>query len=397
MLGHQIGTEIDKNKFMPSKKKVMLVAGEASGDLHGSNLVKAVREIAPGLSFYGVGGKLLREAGSEILVDSADVAVVGLSEIFSSLSVLMDALKLLKKRLREDRPALLVLIDFPDFNLMLAKYAKKLGIPVFYYISPQVWAWRKGRVKKIARLVDRMAVAFPFEVTLYEKVGLDVRFVGHPLIDAVTVDASPEDIRKRLGVPEGRRVIVLMPGSRGKEIKFLLPPMLESAEIMAERSPEFHFILPIAHTVSRRLIDEKLAFYNVDVSVVEGMTYEALKVADLAFIASGTATLEAAILGVPMVVVYKGTTFTYLIGSMLVRLPSFSLPNIVAGRKIVSELLQDDVNAGRMVEEAFTILYGKGFADEMRRELAGVKEKLGGGGASKRTAELLVEMAEVTS
>ena len=370
----------------------MLVAGEASGDLHGSNLVKAVKEIAPGISFYGVGGKLLRDAGSEILVDSADVAVVGLSEIFSSLSVILGAFKLLKKRLREDRPELLVLIDFPDFNLRLAAYAKKLGIPVFYYISPQVWAWRKGRVNKIARLVDRMAVAFPFEAPLYEKVGLDVRFVGHPLIDAVTVNSSTEDIRQRLGVPEGKRVIVLMPGSRGKEIKFLLPPMLESAEIMAERSPEFHFVLPLAHTVNRQLIDEKLGLYKVDVSVVEDMTYELLKVADLAFIASGTVTLEAAILGAPMLVVYKGTALTYVIGSMLVDIPSFSLPNIVAGKQIVPELLQDDVNAGRMVEEAFAILYGKDFADEMRRELAAVREKLGGGGASKRTAELVVEM-----
>jgi lipid-A-disaccharide synthase len=237
-----------------------------------------------------------------------------------------------------------------------------------------------------------MAVAFPFEVPLYEKVGLDVRFVGHPLIDAVTVNSSAEDIREKLAVPEGKRVVVLMPGSRGKEIKFLLPPMLESAEIMAERSPEFHFVLPLAHTVNRQLIDEKLACYKVDVSIVEGMTYEVLKVGDLAFIASGTATLEAAILGTPMVVVYKGTTITYLIGSMLVKLPSFSLPNIVADKQIVPELLQDDVNAGRMVEEAFAILYGKDFADDMRRELAGVRKKLGGEGASKRTAELLVEM-----
>lgn len=377
---------------MPSKKKVMLVAGEASGDLHGSNLIKAVHEIDPQLSFYGLGGKLLHEAGSEILVDAADVAVVGISEIFSSFSVILGAFNLLKKRLREDRPSLLVLIDFPDFNLRLAAYAKKIGIPVLYYISPQVWAWRKGRVKKIARIVDRMAVAFPFEVPLYEKVGLDVHFVGHPLIDAVTVNSSPEDIRQKLGVPEGKRVIVLMPGSRRKEINFLLPPMLESAEIMTERSSEFHFVLPIAHTVSRQLIDEKLALYNVDVNVVEGMTYEVLSVADLAFIASGTATLEAAILGAPMVVVYKGTALTYFIGSMLVNIPSFSLPNIVAGKKIVPELLQDDVNAGRMVEEAFAILYGKGFSDDMRRELAIVHEKLGGGGASKRTAELVVDM-----
>ena len=375
----------------------MIVAGEASGDLHASNLIKAVHEISPDIFFYGVCGKMMRETGAETLVESSTLSVVGIAEIIPNAGQILGALKLLKKKLREDRPSLLVLIDFPDFNLMLAAYAKKIGIPVFYYISPQVWAWRKGRAKKIARLVDRMAVAFPFETDLYERHGLSADFVGHPLIDAVKVDRTKDEIKDELGIEEGKKVIGLMPGSRSKEIKALLPPMLESAEIMASRSPEFEFILPIAHTVDRALVDYYLSLYDVNVKVVEGMTYEVMHISDMAFIASGTATLEAAIIGTPMVVVYKASSLTYLIGRWLVltNISWFSLPNIVAEREVVHELLQDEVNAGRMVDEAFAILFGKGVSERMKKDLNEVRERLGGEGASKRTARLLVEMVEV--
>ena len=372
----------------------MIVAGEASGDLHASNLIKAVHEMSPHISFYGVCGKMMREAGAETLVESSTLSVVGIAEIIPNAAQILGALRLLKKRLREDRPSLLVLIDFPDFNLMLAAYAKKIGIPVFYYISPQVWAWRKGRAKKIARLVDRMAVAFPFETDLYKRHGLEADFVGHPLIDAVKVDRDKDAVRGEMGIGEGKKVIGLIPGSRSKEIKALLPPMLESAEIMASRSPEFEFVLPLAHTVDRALVDHYLALYKVNVKVVEGMTYEVMHVSDMAFIASGTATLEAAILGTPMVVVYKASSLTYMIGRFLVltNISWFSLPNIVAEREVVHELLQDEANAGRMVDEAFAILFGKCVSERMKRDLEEVRERLGGEGASKRTANLLLEM-----
>lgn len=379
---------------MPSQKNVMIVAGEASGDLHASNLIKAVHDISPHVSFYGVCGQMMRDAGANTLVESSSLSVVGIAEIIPNAGKILGALKLLKQRLRQDRPSLLVLIDFPDFNLMLAAYAKKIGIPVFYYISPQVWAWRKGRAKKIARLVDRMAVAFPFETDLYEKHGLSADFVGHPLIDAVKVDRDKGTIRRELGIVLEKKVIGLIPGSRSKEINALLPPMLESAEIMASRSPEFEFVLPLAHTVDRKLVDHYLSLYKVNVKVVEGMTYEVMHISDMAFIASGTATLEAAIIGTPMLVVYKASHITYLMGRLLVlrNISWFSLPNIVAEREVVHELLQDDVNAGRMVDEAFAILYGKGISQKMKSDLNDVKAKLGGEGASKRTAELLIEM-----
>ena len=381
---------------MPLQKNVMIVAGEASGDLHASNLIKAVREISPDISFYGVCGKMMREAGADTLVESSTLSVVGIAEIIPNIGQILGALRLLKRKLREDRPSLLVLIDFPDFNLMLAAYAKKIGIPVFYYISPQVWAWRKGRAKKIAGLVDRMAVAFPFETDLYERHGLSADFVGHPLIDAVKVDRDKGTIRREIGINEEKKVIGLMPGSRSKEIKALLPPMLESAEIMASRSPEFEFVLPLAHTVDRTLVDHYLSLYNVNVKVAEGMTYDVMYISDMAFIASGTATLEAAIIGTPMVVVYKASTLTYMMGRLLVlsNISWFSLPNIVAEREVVHELLQDEVNAGRMVDEAFAILYGKGISEKMKSDLNDVKERLGGEGASKRTAELLTRMLD---
>lgn len=380
------------NHSTKKSNNIMIVAGEASGDLHGSNLIKAVVKQSPETFFYGVGGKNMAEAGMEILVESSELAVVGISEVIPNLGKIFGSLKLLKNRLNKDRPNLLVLIDFPDFNLMLAKYAKKIGIPIFYYISPQVWAWRKGRSKKIANLVDRMAVAFPFEVEIYKKDGLDARFVGHPLIDAVNVNRSDVEIKKELAVGDDKKIIALLPGSRTKEIKSLLPVMLESAEIMASRSPEFQFVLPLAHTVKRELVDEFLHMYNVDVAVVDGMTYEVMKVATLAFIASGTATLEAAILGMPMVVIYKLSPSSYFLGKLLVKLDFISLPNIVAEKEIVPELIQDDANPGKMVEAAFNILFGKGASDQMRDDLNMVRKKLGGSGASKRTAELVLEM-----
>lgn len=373
---------------------MMIVAGEASGDLHGSNLIRAVHERDGNIAFFGVGGPGIKETGSEILVDAAELAVVGISEVIPNAGKILGALKLLKKKLIEERPSLLVLIDFPDFNLMLAKHAKKAGIPVLYYISPQVWAWRKKRVNKIAKLVNRMAVVFPFEVDLYKKAGLHARFVGHPLIDAVKVSGDRENLRKKFGVGEGKRAIGLLPGSRGKEIKSLLPAMLESAEIMASRSPEFRFLLPVAHTLDRKLIDEHLSLYNVQVKVVEGETYEVMKACDAAFIASGTASLEAAVIGTPMVVVYSASPLTYFIGKLLVlkNIKFFSLPNIIAEKQIIPELLQDDANAGRMVEEMFGILYGKGIYEQMLVDLNEVREKLGGEGASKRTADLVIEM-----
>lgn len=371
----------------------MIVAGEASGDLHGSNLIKAVHAIAPSLSFYGVGGNKMAEAGVEILVNSAELAVVGISEVIPNAWKILVSLSLLKKRLKEDHPSLLILIDFPDFNLMLARHAKKEGIPVLYYISPQVWAWRKGRVNKISRLVDRMAVVFPFEVELYEKVGLDVRFVGHPLLDAVMVGRSAAEIKKGLNIAADKKVVGLLPGSRSKEIKTLLPAMLESAEIMASRSPEFAFVLPLADTVDRGLVDEIILRYDVSVDIVGGMTYDVMKISDMAFIASGTATLEAAILGTPMVVVYKVSAASYHLVKFLASARFIALPNIVAEKEIIPELIQDEANPGRMVEEAFNILFGKGVAKRMRSDLNAVREKLGGAGASKRTAELVVDMA----
>lgn len=374
------------------KKKVMIVTGEASGDLHGSNLIKAVHDISPDISFYGIGGPLIRETGAEILIESQELAVVGISEVIPSVGKIFAALNLLKKRIKQDRPSLLVCIDLPDFNLMVAKFAKKMNLPVLYYISPQVWAWRKGRIKKIARLVDKMAVVFPFEAPLYENAGLDVRFVGHPLIDAVNPDRSLPDIKKDLGIDDEKKVIGLLPGSRLKEVKSLLPIMLEAAEIMASRSPEFQFILPMAHTIDKSLIDGFVNSYNAQVTVVEDMTYEVMKGCDLLFAASGTATLEAAIIGTPMVVLYKLSPFSYGLAKYLSDMEYISLPNIVAGRKIVDELIQDDADPARLVEEAFKLLFGSGFSDQMRQDLKNVREKLGGAGASARTARLLVEM-----
>ncbi len=332
----------------------------------------------------------MKAAGCEIVTDSSEFGIIGLSEVLSGYRKIKAALDRFKKMVEKKPPSLIVFIDYPEFNTRLAKHAKKCGVPVLYYISPQVWAWRKGRSKKIARSVDHMAVVFPFEVDIYEKEGLETTFVGHPLIDAVKVEKAAAEIKQEMGVGKDKKLIGLLPGSRSKEIQGLLPAMLESAEIMASRSPEFEFVIPLAHTVDRRLVEVMLPRYHVQVKVVEGMTHEVMKAADLVFVASGTATLETAILGTPMVVVYKTSALTYHLVKLIASAEHIALPNIVAGKEIVPELIQDEANAGRMVEEAFKILFGKGVADGMKRELAHVRESLGGGGASRRVADLVI-------
>ena len=374
----------------PRHKRVMICAGEASGDLHASNLIRATLEIDPDISFYGLGGEMMKAAGCEIVIDSSEFGIIGLSEVLSGYNRIKAALDRFKRMVEETPPSLVVFIDYPEFNTRLAGHARKCGVPVLYYISPQVWAWRKGRAKKIARIVDHMAVVFPFEVEIYEKEGLKTTFVGHPLIDAVKVEKDAAEIRRELGVGKNKKLIGLLPGSRSKEIQALLPAMLESAEIMASRSPEFEFVIPLAHTVERRMVEDMLSLYTLNAKVVEGKTHEVMKGADLLFVASGTATLETAILGTPMVVVYRTSALTYHLVKLIASAKYIALPNIVAGREIVPELIQEEANPGRMVEEAFRILFGKGVAEEMRVALGHVRESLGGGGASKRVAELII-------
>ncbi|HPQ43053.1 MAG TPA: lipid-A-disaccharide synthase [Syntrophales bacterium] len=375
-----------------SSKEVMLVAGEASGDLHGSNLVKAMHRIDPTIHFYGIGGEKLRGAGVEIVANLSEMSVVGLTEVLSKLGFILKVRRNLKELLQKKRPDLLILIDYPDFNLSLAKEARKNGIKVFYYISPQVWAWRRGRIYSIAQCVDRMAVILPFEAPLYEKAHLDVRFVGHPLLDAVKRKYTRKDALKRFDLKEGKTTIAILPGSREGEVKRLLPVMLQAAEILEDRLPSLQFVLPLADTLAYDFVAGMVNQSSVDVTIISDDAYDLIGLSDIAMVASGTATLETALLGTPMIIVYKVSTLSYLIGRAVINIDTIGLANIIAGKTVVPELIQRDANPEAMADEVYDILINRSRMDAMKRDLLDVCEKLGSPGASQRAAELACEM-----
>jgi lipid-A-disaccharide synthase len=374
-------------------KKILIIAGEASGDLHGANLVKALHEQSPDLKVYGVGSRRMREAGVTMLADASEISVVGATEVLTHIGAIYAVYAKLKRFLREERPDLLVLIDFPDFNILTGKAARKLGIPVLYYISPQVWAWRKGRVKTIAKLVETILVVFPFEVELYRATGVDVRFVGHPLADVVDSPYTRDEARKQLGLAE-RRTVALLPGSRRKEIMHLLPDMLKAAKLLQARFPDVQFVLPVAPTLNRSSVQGYVEKSGVAVSMVDGRVYDVLRASDAAIVTSGTATLETGLMAVPMVIVYRASRLTYWIGSLLVNVRNFGLVNIVAGRAVVPELLQDEATPERIAEELGTILADPEKHRRITEELVRVRTVLGEGGASRRAASAVLELLE---
>jgi lipid-A-disaccharide synthase len=374
------------------KKKIMIVAGEASGDLHGSGVIKAVRGLDPGIRVYAMGSEQMRRAGAEILIDSSRLAVVGIAELWGRMAGLLKAYWNLKKFIKKNRPDLLILIDFPDFNLSLAGVARRTGVPVLYYISPQVWAWRSGRVKKIAGRVDKMAVIFPFEVSIYQKAGLDAEFVGHPLLDVLAFPAARGSLSLDHAESGGELVIGLLPGSREREIKSLLPEMVRAAEIIAREKPGTRFILPAAPAVDVKELEKFFHPHPVSISVVEGPAHKAITAAAMVIVASGTATLEAAILEKPMVIVYQVSLLSYWIGKAMVKVDWVGLVNIVAEKKVVPELLQEEARGERIAAEALRILNEETYRRGMVAELARVRKKLGQAGAAERVARMALEM-----
>lgn len=373
-------------------KRIMIVAGEASGDLHGSSLVKEALRKNQDLSFFGIGGPKMREAGVTTLVDSSDMAVVGLIEVISHFPVIRRAFTTLKRIIRTDPPDLLILIDYPDFNLHLAKVAKSAGVRVLYYISPQVWAWRVGRVKKIARLVDRMAVVFPFEVPFYEKEGVPVTFVGHPLVDTVQPTMTLTEAQSRFGIDPARRTVGLFPGSRKGEIRNLSATILKAAALLKKHFPDVQFILPLASSLTTTDIAPFLESPNLDVRVIEEKVYDVMQVCDAIITVSGTVTLEAALMGVPMVIIYRVSPLTYAVGKRLIKVDHIGICNIVAGARVVRELIQDDAEPAWITAEIARILTDDDYAKEMRAKLAGIRAKLGSSGGSARAAGLVLEM-----
>ena len=371
------------------ERKILIVAGETSGDLHGAHLVKAALSLDPNLHFYGIGGEYLRSMGTEVVFDNAQVAVVGIVEVLSKLGSIYRIFRWLKKSLDRDKPALAILIDFPDFNLRLAKEANKRGIPVFYYISPQVWAWRKGRVKKIAKLVHKLVVILPFEVSFYRERGIDCEFVGHPLTDIVKPHLSKEKALDKFRLDKDKRTIGLLPGSRRDEVRNLLPVLLKSAHLLLRDFPNLQFVIPIAPAIDRFEVEKYIADSNVDIRVVGEHTYDVLNICDLIITASGTATLEAAIMNTPMIIIYKVSLLSYLVGRLLVKVKDIGLVNLVAEKRIVPELIQGQASPVNIFNEASRMLQSPSLLAGIKAELRKVKEKLGNPGTSQRAAQIL--------
>ena len=373
-------------------RRVLLVAGEASGDLHGADVLTALRARLPDVEVFGLGGERLRAAGMHTVADAGEVATVGVLEGVGRLRTLVRVYRALARQLRASRPDLCVLIDFPEFNLRLARVAKRAGVPVLYYIGPQVWAWRRGRVRQIARLVDRLAVVFPFEPGLYAHRLAAVEFVGHPLLDRTMATRSREETLRLHGLDPARRTVLLLPGSRAKEIDYILPQLLDAVRDLAATG-QYQFPLGLAHTLDRRDLEARVQGAGVPVPVIDHDLYNLIAASDIALVTSGTATLECALLECPMVIVYRLSPVTFALGRLLVRgVSHVGMPNIVAGRAVVPELLQGEATGPRIAAEARAILEDPARQGTIRAGLRDVRAALGRGGAALRAAAIAAEM-----
>jgi lipid-A-disaccharide synthase len=372
-------------------RDVVLVAGEASGDLHGADLVAELRAKLPGVRVRGIGGARLRAAGMDTLVDATTVATMGFVEVAERLGAVVGAYRRMRRLLTTEPPDLLILIDFAEFNLALAGVAHRRGIPVLYYITPQIWAWRRGRVRKIARRVDRLAVVFPFEVPLYQGTGARAEFVGHPLLDRVRPTRERAETCARHGLDPGKRLIALLPGSRSKELRLILPVLADAAERLIARG-DCQCVLAMAETLSPEDVAATMRGRELRGPVVQGEAYDLVHACDVALVASGTATLETALLERPMVIVYRAASLTYALARRLVSVPHIGMPNVIAGRTVVPELLQDAATGDAIAAAAARFLDEPAYRAATVAALGGVRRALGTGGAAARAATIAAEM-----
>lgn len=374
--------------------KIMISVGEASGDLHGASVASALKEQQPDIQIFGMGGEQMRAAGVDIVYDIADLGVIGIVEVIKNLPRLFRLRDMLADLMDKERPDALVIIDYPGFNVRLAKIAKAKGIPVISYISPSAWAWGKGRAKELAGIAERVAAIFPFEADVYREAGANVTFVGHPLLDIVKPSMSREEAFVYFGANSNQPIVLLMPGSRQQEIQNLLPVMLAAGEKIAEQVPGCQFYLPVASTISREMLQNILNQYNLEVHLTTDRTYDLMSISSVAIASSGTATLETSLFKVPTVIIYKLAALTYFLGRFLVKIPNIGLPNIIAGRKIIPELLQDAANAENIARETIPLLTDPVKRDQVLTDLAEVREKLGQTGAVGRVARVILEVAQ---
>ncbi len=366
-------------------RKVMISAGESSGELYGALLSRELRRLWPDVQIYGIGGPRMKEEGVSLIAPISHI--IGIIEVIKHVGEIRSTYKKAKDFLINQKPDILILIDYPDFNLALAKKAKAAGIPILYYVSPQVWAWRRGRVNKIADLVNKMAVLFPFEVAYYEKTGLPCEFVGHPIAEDIQIHESKEELKIRLGLDPEKKAVSLLPGSRPNELYKHQFIIMQTAAKIRNTFPDMHILMPLA---SGTEFPAALPGY---ITVLHGCTREALACSEAAAVASGTATLETALIGIPMVVYYKISPATFYLAKFLTNVRFISLVNILSGKAVVKELLQSDANADMLFSELRTILEDNVYRNAMTSELGKIKEIMEGKKTSARVASIAGEIA----
>jgi len=378
--------------FQKPPLSIMFSAGESSGDQHAANMFLELKKHQPDIKGFGMGGAKMALAGIDIRYDSGSIGVIGVVEVLKHYGEIRRALKLIQQLVSTERPDLLVCVDYKEFNLKLARFAKQCGIKVLFYVSPQVWAWRPGRVKTYGKAIDMMAVIFPFETTYYDAENVPVRYVGHPSVDKVHPQRSRLEDMAIFNLDESNPVIGLLPGSRANEINRLLPIMLAAAEILQARIPGIQFMLPQADSISDELLESYMDRSPVKITVIKNQPYDVIQCCDVVMTTSGTATIEIALLTVPMVITYKLAALTYWLGRWLVNTPFIGLPNIILGKGFIKELIQHEATSENLAEEIERILTDKFYADQMRDNLNQVKQQLGQGGGSKNMAELALEI-----
>ncbi|PHS27485.1 MAG: lipid-A-disaccharide synthase [Methylophaga sp.] len=377
---------------MPTSKLIYVIAGEASGDAHAARMLTELNKIAPNYIVKGIGGDKMRATGAETFVDFSELAVMGLIEVIKRYRSLKKIFNRTVELLKIDRPDLLILVDYPGFNLKLAKEAKALGIEVLYYISPKVWAWRAGRVKTIKQYVDHMAVLFPFEVPIYQEAGVPVTCVGHPLVDAVKKELTIEQAKTKLNINSAQKVLGLFPGSRRSEVDVLLPIMIESAQRISKKIANLNVVVPLATGLDRKIVAPMLAKSALDIKLIDDDFYQLTSACDAVVAASGTVTLEIALLGVPHFISYRVSPISYAVLSRFVKIPYVGLCNIVTGENVVLELLQNEVTAERFEKELMSLLTlvdSKPQAERIRQQ---VLADLGPSGGAHNMADLVVSL-----
>ena len=374
--------------------KIMLSAGEASGDLHGANLAEALKAVDPQVELIGMGGEQMRKAGVRIVYDIKNLGVIGIGEIIKKIPFFYKLRTFLVNTMKEEKPDALVCIDYPGFNMKLIEKAKEAGIPVIYYILPTIWAWHKSRGNVIAEYTDLAVSLFPFEAEMYKEMGTNVVYGGHPLLDTVKPSMSKDEAYSFFGLQKEKKTVLFMPGSRVQEVQSLYGKMLAAGKLLQDKVEGLQFMVPKASTIDRHMLEEAAREANLEVHIGEERVYDMMNIADAAICASGTATLETALMGVPTLLVYRVNALTYWLSKILVHLDSIGLPNIISGHRIMPELWQDEVTPENIEAAVLPWLVDAAASEEARHLMAGVRCQMGEAGAVRRTAEIISEFVK---